>query len=166
MSEDFTLTFRADDDPIAVTEAIGRPKTWWNDLIEGSAAAVGDEFAFHMPGVHSTRMRVTAIDPGREVVWHVLENRFAFVDDQSEWVGSDVRFALAPDGDGTRVTVTHAGLTPDQECWELCSAGWTHHLTVGLRELASGRTPQPMTADDAVATAQRFVDEGYTKPGR
>ncbi|WP_432476303.1 SRPBCC family protein [Nocardioides sp. GXQ0305] len=163
MTESFTTTLTVDSTPEEVSAAIARPAAWWNELIEGSARDVGDEFGFDMPGVHRTRMRVTESDPGRRTVWHVLDNHFSFVDDQAEWIGTDVVFEVARTAAGTVVTVTHEGLVPELQCYEVCHDAWTHFLDAGLRSLLATGTASPMTAELAEATARDFAAAGRTR---
>jgi hypothetical protein len=157
MTHSFRTTIVVDRTPEDVVAAIGRPQVWWNQLIEGSTEAVGDEFGFHMPGVHTTRMRVTETDPGGRVVWHVLENHFSFVEDQEEWLGTDVVFDIERREHGVAVVLTHVGLVPGLECYEICSGAWSHHLSAGLRALLVTGDPAPMTAELAAATARQFA---------
>jgi hypothetical protein len=157
MNQSFSTTIVVERTPEEVFAAIGRPQVWWNQLIHGSAEAVGDEFGFHMPGVHTTRMRVTEAVPGRRVVWHVLENQFSFVEDQGEWLGTDVVFDIERRDDEVAVVLTHIGLVPELECHEICSGAWTHHFNAGLRALLMTGDPAPMTAELAAATARQFA---------
>lgn len=157
MTESFTTTFTVDRTPEKVFAAINTPRIWWIELIEGSATAVGDEFGFDMPGVHRTRMRVTEAVPGRRVVWHVLDNHFSFVQDQDEWLGTDVVFDIKRVAGRTNVSLTHVGLVPELECYEVCSGAWTHHLNAGLRALLTTGNPAPMTAELAAQTARELA---------
>ncbi|WP_431981917.1 SRPBCC family protein [Streptomyces qinglanensis] len=158
MSQSFNTTFAVNKTPQQIVDAIARPEIWWNELIEGSAAATGDEFGFHMPGVHTTKIRVTESTPGKRVVWHVLDNHFSFVDDQDEWLGTDVVFDIEPGaGEETTVRVTHVGLVPEFECYEVCSGAWTHHLNAGLRALLTTGHPAPTTAEKAAEVAAEFA---------
>ena len=166
MTDSFKSTFTVDRTPAEVFAAINTPQTWWNELIEGSAAAVNHEFGFDMPGVHRTRIRVTEAVPGQRVVWRVLENNFSFVEDQDEWLGTDVVFDIEPGEAGTTVNLTHVGLVPQFECYEVCSGAWTHHLNAGLRALLTTGNPAPMTAQLAAQTARDFAAQGTAaRPG-
>ena len=63
----------------------------------------GDEFTHWVPGIHYARIRVTELLPGKRVVWHVLDNYMSFIDDQSEWKGTEIRFELSEKDGGTEV---------------------------------------------------------------
>jgi hypothetical protein len=158
MTHSFCTTIVVESTPEEVFAAISRPQVWWNQLIEGSADAIGGEFGFHMPGVHTTRMRVTEMDAGRRVAWQVLENQFSFVEDQEEWLGTDVVFDIERRAQGVAVVLTHVGLVPGLECYEICSGAWSHHLDAGLRALLVTGDPAPMTAELAAATARHFAE--------
>lgn len=157
MTESFNTTVTVDRTPDEVFAAINKPQIWWNELIEGDSEAIGGEFGFDMPGLHRTRLRVTDANPGHRVVWHVLENHFGFVDDQDEWLGTDVVFDIEREDSGTTVSLTHVGLMPEFECYEVCSTAWTHHLDAGLRALLSTGDPEPMTAERAAAAVSGTV---------
>ena len=47
--------------------------------------------------IRSTQ-RITELVPGKKVVWHVLEARINFVQDQTEWTGTDIVFDIARKG--------------------------------------------------------------------
>lgn len=160
--QNYTTSFTVHASPHEVFDAITRPQAWWTEMIEGGTARAGDEFGFDNPGLHRTRIRLTEVVPGTKMVWHVLENHFGFIQDQSEWVGSDIVFELdgGPGGetDGssgeTAVRVTHVGLVPELECYDVCSAAWNHHLAHGLRSLVEAGRADVITAENAVRQAR------------
>ena len=41
-------------------------------------------------------------------------------------------FEIAPLGDETQVTMTHIGLVPEVECFDMCEAGWNKHFKGSL----------------------------------
>ncbi|MDR7384494.1 SRPBCC family protein [Promicromonospora iranensis] len=154
-AQNYTTSFTVHASPDEVFAAITRPQAWWTEMIEGGTTESGDEFGFDNPGLHRTRIRLTEVVPGTKMVWHVLENHFGFVQDQSEWVGSDIVFELAdgPEGD-TAVRVTHVGLVPELECYDVCSAAWNHHLAQGLRGLVEAGHADVITAENAARQAR------------
>ncbi len=59
---------------------------------------------------------------------------------RSEWVGTRLRFELAPAADGsTELRFEHEGLEPTLECFELCRAGWQQFLGSLQRFVETGR---------------------------
>jgi hypothetical protein len=158
-TQNYTTSFTVHAAPDEVFAAITRPQAWWTEMIEGGTTEAGDEFGFDNPGLHRTRIRLTEVVPGAKMVWHVLENHFGFVRDQSEWVGSDIVFELTGGSEGeaaaeTSVRVTHVGLVPELECYEVCSAAWNHHLAQGLRSLVEAGHADVITAENATRQAR------------
>jgi Activator of Hsp90 ATPase homolog 1-like protein len=141
--ESFTLEWTTDRDPVAVTDALADVHGWWGADITGTAARVGDVFEFEVPGVHWTRIRVEELEPGARVVWRVLDNRMTFVADQSEWIGTRVRFDVTATDRGSRLHFTHEGLTPAWECYSACYDGWTFYAGRSLQELVATGTGHP-----------------------
>jgi hypothetical protein len=72
-----------------------------------------------------------------------VDNYFDFVQDQDEWKDTDIVFDITETSDGTEVRFTHAGLTPQFQCYDVCSNAWTGYLTGSLRELILTGQGQP-----------------------
>jgi hypothetical protein len=72
--------------PDATYHAVTDPRSWWGELVEGSAAAPGDEFTFEVPGVHWSRISVVESNPER-VEWEVADARIEYVAERDEWTG-------------------------------------------------------------------------------
>ena len=85
--------------------------------------------------VHHFAEQIEEFVPGEKVVWHVLDNYFSFTEDRSEWKGTDVVFDISRKGDQTEVRVTHVGLVPEYECYDVCSDGWTTYINGSLKSL-------------------------------
>jgi hypothetical protein len=82
---------------------------------------------------------VAELVPAQRVVWQVIENSMSFISDQSEWVGTEIRFELAGEGAGTRLHFTHDGLVPAYECFDVCTNAWTFFIDRSLRDfIATG----------------------------
>lgn len=131
----FTTSFTVDRSPQEVSAAVIDVRAWWLEQIEGDPTAVGNEFGFSVPGVHRSRLRVTELVPGERVVWRVLDNHMSFVEDQSEWIGTDIRFDLTPVDSGTEVRFAHVGLSAEDQCFDVCSSAWTMYVDGSLRRL-------------------------------
>ncbi len=128
MSEqDYTTTIRVPAAPADVTTAVADVRGWWGADVQGGTSRVGDVFDYDVDGIHHSRIRVEEAVPGERVVWRVLENHLAFVQDQSEWVDTTIRFDLSP--------VTHVGLVPSYECYDVCFDAWGFYIRTSLDEL-------------------------------
>lgn len=146
-SPHFTTAFTVDQTPEAAFKAITNVRGWWSANIEGATDELG-EFVFHNEPIHVSRIEVTDLVPGKRVAWRVLENSMSFVDDKSEWIGNEIVFDIAPNGDKTEVVFTQFGLVPDYECFDICSNAWGGYIRASLRSLiATGKgAPDPSKA--------------------
>jgi hypothetical protein len=152
-SDDFTTTFFVDRTPLEAFDAITDVRGWWSQEVEGVTDRVGGEFDYHYQDVHRCRIRVTDLVPGKKVAWHVLENSFDFVADDSEWQDTAIVFDIDEKDSGTEVRFTHVGLVQQYECYDVCSNAWGGYISGSLRNLIStGRgEPNPKEHGDAPA---------------
>ncbi|WP_203909182.1 MFS transporter [Rhizocola hellebori] len=151
----FTVAFTVTQTPAEVYTAVVDPRAWWSRGIEGSASKAGDEFDYRYLDVHRCRIRIAEAVPGQRVTWHVVDNSFSFVEDDSEWVGTDATFDIFADADGTRLVFTHHGLVPELACYDACSKGWAHYIGESLRGLIVTGTGQPNDEDTAYTDFER-----------
>jgi hypothetical protein len=146
----FTTTFTVDQAPEVAFAAINNVRGWWSEEIKGRTDRLGEDFDYHYRDLHRCRIKVTELIPGRKVAWRVLENYFSFTEDKTEWTGTEIIFDIAGKGDKTEVRLTHLGLVPDYECYDICSDGWGTYINGSLRSLiATGKghpnVGEPMT---------------------
>lgn len=153
-----TMALEFDESRERVFDAVKNVRGWWSKNIDGPTNAEGDEYLYEVPGVHRSRIRVTEVVPNERVVWLVLENTFSFVQDQSEWDGTEVRFEIDERPDGkTELRFTHVGLVPEFECYEICHKSWDFYVGHSLRKLVTTGTGIPNEiADDVDAIGARM----------
>lgn len=147
----YTTSMRVAASPQQVFDAITNPRSWWSEEIAGPTDRVGEAFDYHFRDIHRCRIAVTEMVPGRKVSWHVLENAFNFISDQSEWVGSDIVFDITPRDDGAELTFTHVGLVPAHECYAVCEQAWTHYIHESLKGLIETGRGNPNKAEKDVS---------------
>ena len=143
----YTTSFAVDRTPDQVFDAINDVRGWWMTKVDGDNRAVGDEFSYRVPGIHFCKMRVTKLVPGEAVVWRVVDNHMSFIEDQSEWKGTEIRFDLSQNDGGTEVRFTHDGLVPSYECFDVCRNAWTFYVGDSLRNLAAKGQGTPSDPD-------------------
>jgi uncharacterized protein YndB with AHSA1/START domain len=150
--DSFRTTISVEETPAEVFAAISDVRRWWSQNIEGATDTVGGEFTYRNMPAHRCTIRVTELVPGERVVWHVVDNFFAFTDDKTEWQGTEIRFDIARKGDTTELIFTHLGLVPDYECFDVCSNAWGFYVNTSLRGLIrTGQgVPNQKEQDDSV----------------
>ncbi|PZF71168.1 SRPBCC family protein [Taibaiella soli] len=134
-TQDFSVAITVDDAPEKVFNAINNVRGWWSQEINGNTDKLGETWRYHYKDVHAVTMKITEIVPDKRVVWNVLENHFNFTNDQTEWVNSNVIFDISEKDGKTEMRLTHQGLVPGQECYDICSNAWTGYITGSLRDL-------------------------------
>jgi len=144
--QSFTSTITVDQTPEEAFAAINDVRGWWAELIEGDTEKLGDEFTFHFPDVHRAEFRLTEVTPGKRVVWQVLDSWLAFVDDKTEWNGTEVVFDISEQDGKTEVRFTHVGLDPVIDCFEICSNAWGCYIADSLRSLITTVKGDPLLA--------------------
>ena len=131
--ENFTYSFKSSKSAEEVFKALLNVEQWWSGLyeetIEGKSQKVNDEFSFKAGGgVHYSKQKLIELIPDKKIVWLVTDSKLTFLSDPDEWTNSKLIFDISKEGDNTLVTFTHDGLTPQIECWDDCSTGWTGYL--------------------------------------
>jgi hypothetical protein len=126
--------------PVSASEAydkIARVAEWWTKYVEGSARNVGDVFTVRFGedfGGTFVDFKITEAVPGSKVVWHVTNCYLPWLNDKTEWNGTQVVFEISARQGETTVTMTHEGLTPEVECFEACEQGWNMYIGRSLQQ--------------------------------
>jgi hypothetical protein len=144
----FTTILVIDQSPEEVYNAINNLRGWWSASIEGGTDKLNDEYIYHYRDIHYCKIKITQLVPGKKVVWLVLDNYFKFTQDQTEWIGTEIIFDVARQGDKTELVFTHKGLVPRHECYEICHDAWTRYITESLRDLIATGKGQPNPKED------------------
>jgi uncharacterized protein YndB with AHSA1/START domain len=156
--QSYTTSITVDAAPNEVFDAINDVRGWWSEEVEGSTDRVGAEFRYRGHDdaetvEHLATIRVDELVPGRRVAWRVLDNYMSFIDDQTEWKDTEIRFEISAEGGRTTVRFTHAGLIPAYECFDVCRDAWTFYVTDSLPRLITTGRGAPIT-DRAGAPAE------------
>lgn len=140
-------TFVVRKTPTEVYDAITRVTDWWTIHTDGRTTEVGDEFTVQFGDVHLTTQRITEAVPVERIVWRVSESNLPWLKDRSEWKDTDIVFVIAVVPEGTRLTMTHIGLTPEVECYTQCEKGWDHFIGTSLFQLLTEGAGLPDTTE-------------------
>lgn len=141
--ESYSTTITVDRPAREVFDVINDPRVWWWSDLDGQADEIGAVFVFDSRPDHIWRFRVTELVPAEKVVWRVFDSETGFVEDRDEWNDTEITFELSETDGATSVRFTHVGLTPDLECFDSCSAGWTGYITDSLARLLTAGQGRP-----------------------
>jgi len=146
---DFTSTLSVDQSPEEVFRAVTNVRGWWSEEIEGGTEKLNDEFTYHFEDIHRCKMKLIEVVPEKKMVWLVMDNYFKFTRDKSEWKGTKVIFEISQKDNKTLLRMTHKGLVPEYECFEICRDAWTNYIQNSLRNLIATGNGQPNGKDKA-----------------
>ena len=139
----FTTTLLVDKTPEVAFNAITNVRGWWSEEIEGNTEKLNDEFTYHYEDVHYCQIKLIEVIPNKKVVWFVKYNYFKFTKDRSEWTGTKMSFEISEKDNKTEIRVTHHGLVPEFECYDICSNAWTQYIQQSLKNLITTGVGQP-----------------------
>jgi len=157
---DFTTAILVDQTPKQAFDAINNVRGWWSEEIEGSTNKLNDVFKYHYEDMHRCQMKLIEVVPNKKVVWLVMENYFKFTHDEKEWTDTKVVFEISEKNNKTEIRLTHLGLVPEYECYEICKDGWTNYIQNSLRSLVTtgkgkpNATGKPQTETEKKLMAQ------------
>jgi hypothetical protein len=134
-TSDFTTTVLVDQTPDAAFHSINNVRGWWSEEIEGSTDTLNEDFNYHYEDVHRCKIKLTELIPARKVAWQVLENYFKFTKDKTEWTGTTIIFDIVEKDNKTEIRMTHQGLVPEYECYNICHDAWTSYIQKSLYSL-------------------------------
>jgi hypothetical protein len=139
-TKNYTISFSVDQSREEVFAAINNVRGWWSGDIDGNTDRLGAEFTYRYKDVHRTTQKITEWVPGRKVVWHVVDSQINFVQDKTEWNGTEIVFEITTKDGRTELRFTHVGLVPAIECYGGCSGAWGFYVNDSLRSLiATGK---------------------------
>jgi hypothetical protein len=140
---DFTTTLFVNQTPSAAFNAINNVRGWWSEEIEGNTEKLNDIFKYHYEDIHRCQIKLIEVIPNQKVVWYVMDNYFKFTKDDSEWKDTKIIFEISEKDNQTQIRVTHLGLVPEYECFEICQNAWTNYIQNSLKNLITTGKGQP-----------------------
>ena len=115
-------------------------QSWWTTSSE-VGTAVGEHITIRFGGTVPA-VQLDALQPATEVRWRVVDAHLVVpgLARTNEWLGTTIVFQLVPEsGAATRLALEHIGLTPQVECYDICSQGWAQFLESLKAYLETGK---------------------------
>ncbi len=156
---DLIRSISVEQTPKQVFDAICNVRGWWSEEIMGTTDKCNETFIYQYEDVHYAKIKVVELIPNEKIVWFVAYNYFKFTVDKSEWTGTTISFDISVKDSKTEIRFTHHGLSPEFECYGICSNSWSQYIGQSLLSLITkgkgnpnGRN-KPTTADEERLTA-------------
>jgi uncharacterized protein YndB with AHSA1/START domain len=136
----------------ALTTQQGIASWWTQDCAIGGH--VGASSTFHFGDTWKI-MRIAKLASDAEVHWTCIDSHIAApgLKRQDEWIGTSIVFRLAPRGqnhENTLLQFEHIGLTPQIECYAICTSGW-HQFLGSLKKYVETGKGTPYAEARAIA---------------
>jgi uncharacterized protein YndB with AHSA1/START domain len=107
---------------------ISEVSTWWSSDIHGSAKKLNDVFIMQVGDRTTVTLQVVEVVPNKKWAWLVTDCQLLWLKDTTEWKNTQIVFEISEEKQQTRIDMTHVGLVPGVECYDVCEGGWNRHL--------------------------------------
>ncbi|MBA4198658.1 MAG: ATPase [Chitinophaga sp.] len=134
-TKDFSLTIIVEQSPEVVFNAVNNVSEWWQGEIIGKSHQLNDEFDYRMMDFHFSKQKVVELIPYKKIVWLITDSNLSSFTHNQEWTGTKVIFDISIVDNQTELTFTHAGLTPQFQCYGDCSGAWSELVGKSLYSL-------------------------------
>jgi hypothetical protein len=124
---------------------------WWTKTTEGQIETVGDRVkVIFPPHFGFWTFEATMIERPNQIVMRCVDARHSVAGQpetiEQEWMGTLINWHFDETASGTRVLLTHDGLTPLLACWDICQDGWNQFFKGSLKAFLDGDAPSPHSA--------------------
>ncbi|HEX3079052.1 MAG TPA: SRPBCC domain-containing protein [Puia sp.] len=123
-------------------DAICRVSAWWTENTDGDTVHSNGEFKVRF-GETFSRFKIIEYIPGQKLVWYVIDCNLHWMKDKKEWKDTKILWQITGSGNSSRISMTHIGLNAGIECFEDCTKGWNHYVTVSLFKLIEDGKGEP-----------------------
>lgn len=99
---------------------------WWTEMFEGSSNQQGQLFTIRFGTNIYKSLVVEELVPNKKVVWYVTDSLIYIPEltNKAEWINTKIVWEISSKNEQTILDLTHFGLTPKVECFNICQDGW------------------------------------------
>ena len=118
--------------------------SWW---ISSANAAYrrGDTLKLSYQGTYKAFV-VTEIIPLQKIVWRCVDVflNVPALRDKKEWINTRIIWDLIPVAPKLKIHLTHEGLNPSLECYQICEPTWDYFLNESLCQFLTSGKGKPL----------------------
>lgn len=142
-SENYSTVIETTKTANEVYSAINSVPLWWTENFDGASKRLNDEFTVTF-GETFIKLKVVELVVNYKVAWQVTDSYKHFLKNKREWVGTEIRFEIANEGNQkTKLSFTHVGLSSPLECYDICCDAWNGYLQGSLKKLINSGEGTP-----------------------
>ena len=128
--------------PKEAFDKIARVSEWWATNFQGKSRNLNDIFTVRFGDTFVTFKIVEAV-PDKKVVWQVTDSYLSWLNDKTEWNGTQIVWEISSHNHATQVEMTHVGLVPGIECYDDCKVGWDSYIEKSLSKFLAENKGRP-----------------------
>ena len=116
---------------------------WWSEDFSGSSEKIGDIFTVRFGSTYKT-MKMQSIIHNKQIIWECVDTLIDIpeLSQNTEWKDTTINWDFESGAKKTKIIVTHNGLTPKLDCYEVCEKGWDTFL-LSLKEFIENKNGNP-----------------------
>lgn len=132
--------------PAEIFTAIARHVQQWWGYTDNPVSQTGDTFTTRFDQTFWTFMIAELVTP-QKIVWECVDARHVhegYNGIETEWIGTRVEWIIEPISEGQSILkFQHDGLTPDLNCYEICTPAWERFVTQSLKAYVESGVGMP-----------------------
>lgn len=134
MMNDLTTTIRVNVSAKEAFENILKVDDWWATNITGNTKNLNDVFNVRFGKTFST-IKITEWVVEKKIIWSIIDSSLPLFNNPQVWKDTRIVWEISGDNNSTQITMTHIGLTPENECYSDCKKGWGFYIQQSLAKL-------------------------------
>ncbi|MCD2257869.1 SRPBCC family protein [Psychroserpens luteolus] len=103
---------------------------WWSRTSD-SVQKEGGHFTIHFENGYWWTFKILEFTPNNEIIWKCIDGEPDF---NKEWIGHVLHWKITEANSKTIINFHQVGLTPDINCYEVCSTTWDMFITERLKD--------------------------------
>lgn len=111
----------------ALTENLHK---WWGAITNANFKA-GGHFTVTFHNGYWWTFEIVEYHPDQELIWKCIDGEPEF---NKEWIGHILHWKIDKSDTLTQINFHQVGLTPDTDCYSVCSSTWDRFITEELKE--------------------------------
>ncbi len=104
--------------------------SWWGK-ISNSEFKAGGQFTIHFKNTYWWTFKIIEHTPNQELIWKCIDGEPDF---NKEWIGHVLHWQIEEQNRKSMINFHQIGLTPNIDCYEICSTTWDRFISSSLKE--------------------------------